>query len=73
MKLAMIKVHKDLKEKKYKSKLILQVHDELVMDVHPNEKEKIEALILEGMELGQPLLVPLVVNISWGKDWYECG
>lgn len=73
MKLAMIKVYKDLKEKKYKSKLILQVHDELVMDVHPDEKDKVEALILEGMELGQPLLVPLVVNISWGKDWYECG
>lgn len=73
MKLAMIKVAKDLKEKNYKSKLILQVHDELVLDVHPHEKEKIKTLVQEGMELGQPLHVPLVVNLSWGKDWYECG
>ncbi len=73
MKLAMIKVHKDIKEKKYKSKLILQVHDELVLDVHPYEKEKIKILVEEGMELEQPLHVPLLVNLSWGKDWYECG
>ncbi len=73
MKLAMLKVYKDLKEKEYKSKLILQVHDELVLDVHPKEKDKIEKLVTEGMELDQPLKVPLVVNLSWGKDWYECG
>ena len=73
MKLAMIKVDKELKEKNYKSKLILQVHDELVLDVYPDEKKKIETLVLKGMELGQPLHVPLVVNLSWGKDWYECG
>ena len=73
MKLAMIKVDKDLKEKNYKSKLILQVHDELVLDVHPNEKEKIETLVKKGMELEQPLHVPLVIDTSWGKDWYECG
>ena len=73
MKLAMIKVDKELKEKYYKSNLILQVHDELVLDVHPDEKKEIETLVLQGMELGQPLRVPLVVNLSWGKDWYECG
>ncbi len=73
MKLAMIKIHKDLREKNYKSKLILQVHDELVLDVHPDEKNKIEKLVKEGMELGQPLHIPLVVDTSWGKDWYECG
>ena len=73
MKLAMIKVYKDLKDGDYKSKLILQVHDELVLDVHPDEKKKIETLVQKGMELGQPLQVPLVVNLSQGKDWYECG
>jgi len=73
MKLAMIKVYKELKEKEYKSKLILQVHDELVLDVHPKEKKTIEKLIKESMELDQPLKVPLVVNLSWGKSWYECG
>lgn len=73
MKLAMIKVYKELKEKEYKSKLILQVHDELVLDVHPKEKDKIEKLVKSAMELDQPLKVPLVVNISWGTNWYECG
>ena len=72
MKLAMIKVYKELKEKEYKSKLILQVHDELVFDVHPKEKDKLEKLVQKGMELEQPLKVPLVVNLSWGKNWYEC-
>ena len=70
MKLAMIKLYKKLKE--YKSKLILQVHDELVLDVHPKEKNEIETLVKEAMELGQPLKVPLVVNLAWGKNWYEC-
>lgn len=73
MKLAMIKVYKELEEKNYKSKLILQVHDELVLDVYPKEKEKIEKIVKEAMELDQSLTVPLVVNLSWGKDWYECG
>ena len=73
MKLAMVKLHKELKEKKYKSKLILQVHDELVLDVFPKEKEKIENLLKEAMELDEPLKVPLVVNLSLGKNWYECG
>lgn len=71
MKLAMIKAYKELKN--YKSKLILQVHDELVLDVHPKEKDKIEKIVVECMELEQPLKVPLVVNLSWGKNWYECG
>ncbi|MBI3591323.1 MAG: DNA polymerase I [Candidatus Melainabacteria bacterium] len=73
MKLAMLKVYKELKEKEYKSKLILQVHDELVLDVHPKEKDKIEKMVKESMELDQPLKVPLVVNLSWGENWYECG
>ncbi len=72
MKLAMIKVQKELEEKNLKSKLILQVHDELVLDVSPDEKEDIEKLVLSCMELGQPLKVPLVVDCAWGKNWYEC-
>lgn len=70
MKLAMIELYRKLKD--YKSKLILQVHDELVLDVHPKEKDKIETLVKEAMELSQPLKVPLVVNLAWGKNWYEC-
>lgn len=72
MKLAMIRVQKELEEKNLKSKLILQVHDEIVLDVFPDEKENIEKLVLSCMELGQPLKVPLVIDCSWGKNWYEC-
>lgn len=73
MKLAMIRVYKELKEKEYKSKLVLQVHDELVLDVHPKEKDHLEKLIQNAMELNQPLIVPLTITMSWGKNWYECG
>lgn len=72
MKLAMIKVQKQLEEKKLKSKLILQVHDEIVLDVTHDEKNEIEKLVLSSMELGQPLKVPLVIDCAWGKNWYEC-
>lgn len=72
MKLAMISLYKKLKNKK--SKLILQVHDEVVIDVHPSEKKEMEKIVKEAMELDQPLKnVPLVVNLIWGKNWYECG
>jgi len=71
MKLAMIKLYNELKNKK--SKLIMQVHDELILDVHPDEKKEVEKIVKEAMELDQPLKVPLVVDISWGKNWYECG
>ena len=70
MKLAMIKLFKELKPKK--SKLILQVHDEVVLDVYPSEKDEIEKIVKESMELDQFLKVPLVVNLAWGKNWYEC-
>ena len=69
IKFAMLEIYKKLKA--YKSKLILQVHDELVLDVHPDEKNEIEKLVKHAMELGNPLKVPLVVNFSWGKNWYE--
>ena len=73
MKLAMIKVFKDLQARDFKSKIIIQVHDELVLDVHPDEKSEVETIVKSGMELDQPLHVPLVVNLSWGNNWYECG
>ena len=70
IKFAMLEIYKKLKD--YRSKLILQVHDELVLDVYPDEKNEIEKLVKYAMELGNPLKVPLVVNFSWGKNWYEC-
>lgn len=70
MKLAMIELHKKLH--KFKSKLIIQVHDELLIDTHPDEEEKIEKLVVKSMEMDQPFKVPLVVNIAKGKNWYDC-
>lgn len=71
IKMAMIELDKKLKENNLKSKMIMQVHDELIMEVIDGELEKIKKITLEAMELGQPLLVPLVVDVSCGKSWIE--
>ncbi len=69
IKMAMVKLHKDLE--KYKSKIILQVHDELVLEVPKEELEDVKALTISAMELGQPLKVPLKVDTKYGKTWKE--
>lgn len=71
IKMAMIELDKKLKENNLKSKMIMQVHDELILDVVDGEFEKIKELTLEAMELNQPLLVPLVVDVSYGNSWLE--
>lgn len=71
IKMAMIELDKKLKEHKVKSKMIMQVHDELIIDVAAGELDLIKKLTLEAMELNQPLLVPLVVDVSCGKSWLE--
>lgn len=71
IKMAMIELDKKLKENKLKSKMIMQVHDELIIEVEQGELEVVKKLTLEAMELGQPLLVPLVVDVSVGKNWLE--
>lgn len=71
IKLAMIDFAKKLKENNLKSKMILQVHDELVVEVEKNELMKVKKLILESMELEQPLKVPLLVDINVGESWKE--
>ena len=69
IKMAMVKLHKNLE--KYKSKIILQVHDELVLEVPKNELEEVKALTINAMELNQPLKVPLRVDTKYGKTWKE--
>ena len=69
MKLAMIKFYFALKEKNLKSKMIMQVHDEIVVEVVKEELEVVKSLVKECMELGQPLSVPLLVNIEVGEHW----
>jgi len=71
IKMAMIELDKKIKEYNLKSKMIMQVHDELIMEVEKGEFEKVKKLTLESMELNQPLLVPLVVDVSYGKSWIE--
>ncbi|MEC7641021.1 MAG: DNA polymerase I [Nitrospinota bacterium] len=68
---AMICIHQKLKKEKLGSKMILQVHDELVFECVPKEKKKMEALVVQEMEKVYPLKVPLVVDVGWGKNWDE--
>ncbi len=71
MKMAMIDFAKKLKENNLKSKMIMQVHDELVIEVYKPELDTVKTLVKEAMELGQPLSVPLVVDINAGESWKE--
>ena len=71
IKIAMIEFSKKLKENNLKSKLIMQVHDELVVEVEKSELDIVKKLVSESMELNQPLRVPLVVDINVGETWQE--
>ncbi len=71
IKIAMINIHKKLTSENWKSKMLLQVHDELVFDVHNSELEKIQPMIKYEMENAFKLDVPLVVEIGKGKNWLE--
>lgn len=71
VKLAMIKLDEELKASGLSAKLILQVHDELVMEVKDEELEAAKALLANAMTLGQPLAVPLKVDIAVAKNWME--
>ncbi|WP_343691436.1 DNA polymerase I [Chitinophaga sp.] len=71
IKLAMIAIHKTLKAQNLRSKMILQVHDELVFDVHKEEIDIIKPIILEGMRNALPLAVPVEAEIGVGRNWLE--
>ncbi|KAF2512505.1 DNA polymerase I [Flavobacterium foetidum] len=71
IKIAMINIHKKLKEENWKSRMLLQVHDELVFDVHNDELEKIQPMIKHEMENAFKMSVPLEVELGMGKDWLE--
>lgn len=70
IKIAMIEIHKKMQG--MKSKMILQVHDELVFDVHQDELEAVTKLVRKGMEQAAKLKVPLAADIGSGKNWLEC-
>lgn len=71
IKLAMINIQKTLKEKNYKSKMILQVHDELIFDVVPEELEEMKKIVKEKMEGAVSLTVELKVEMGTGNNWYD--
>jgi DNA polymerase-1 len=71
IKIAMINIHKKLTSENWKSKMLLQVHDELVFDVHNTELEKIQPMIKHEMENAFTMAVPLEVELGIGKDWLE--
>ena len=71
IKIAMINIHKKLTSENWKSKMLLQVHDELVFDVHNSELEKIQPMIKHEMENAFIMDVPLDVEIGLGKNWLE--
>ena len=71
IKLSMIKINEELKNNSLKSKLILQVHDELVFDVPQEEVDLIKKIIIENMENAYKLKVPLIVDLGIGNNWLE--
>ena len=71
IKVAMIKIYNRFKKENIRSKMILQVHDELNFSVYPEEKEKVEKIVLEEMQGAFCMKVPLVADCGWGKNWLE--
>ena len=71
IKVAMIRIHDRFRREGIRSKMILQVHDELNFSVYPDEKEKVEKIVLEEMQGAFSMKVPLVADCGWGKNWLE--
>ena len=72
IKLAMIKVFNALKKENLKSQLILQIHDELIIDTYPGEEEKVKSILKTEMENVVSLKVPLIVSVSMGDSLFDC-
>lgn len=71
IKIAMVRIHRRFRDEHLRSKMILQVHDELNFSVYPDEKETVERIVLEEMQAAYPLSVPLVADCGWGQNWLE--
>ena len=71
IKVAMIRIHQRFKAEGIRSKMILQVHDELNFSVYPEEKERVETIVIEEMQQAFPLSVPLIADSGFGKNWLE--
>jgi DNA polymerase I len=71
IKIAMVKVYKELRKRALKSRLTLQVHDELIIETHNGERDEVARILKESMESAAELLVPLSVEVKNGGNWYE--
>lgn len=71
IKVAMIRIHRDLQERRLESRMLLQVHDELVFEAPPAELDELRALVTTAMTTAVPLRVPLVVDIKTGDNWLQ--
>lgn len=71
IKKAMVSVYKKLKEGNYRAKLLLQVHDELIVEAPEDEAEEVEALLIDTMESALSLSIPVRVEVETGENWYE--
>lgn len=71
IKIAMIRINREMDRRKMKSRMILQIHDELLFDVFPDEKEELSELIRDQMEHAYTLCIPLVVDINSGDNWAD--
>ncbi len=71
IKISMVKVYNELKKRKLKSRLILQVHDELIVETEKSELEEVTALLKNCMESAVNLKVPMTVDVKSGESWYE--
>ena len=71
IKVAMIHIHNRFKAENIRSKMILQVHDELNFSVYPEEREQVERIVMEEMEKAFQMQVPLVADSGWGTNWLE--
>ena len=71
IKMAMVKVYNELKKRKLKSRLILQIHDELIIETHKDETEEIKDIMKNIMENSTKLNVPLIVDLEAGDSWYD--
>lgn len=67
----MINIYNELKNKNLKSKLVLQIHDELIIETYEDEIEMVKKILKEGMENAVKLNVPLNVVVEQGKSWFE--
>ena len=70
-KVALVRVHRALERDGLRSRLVLQVHDEVILEVPPDEQDAAASVVLDGMHGAADLRVPLAVNVTWGDTWAD--